>query len=92
MGGVLSALFGGHRRGPAGAERIASARSRGLPGNTGGDGDHRRRAMLSKKYSYIPDTYTSLEQVFDNLNPHGIVLHSPITKHFFRIFIPVSRV
>jgi E3 ubiquitin-protein ligase RGLG len=89
MGGMLSALFGGHRRGPAGAERMASTRSRGLPGNTGGDGDHRRRAMLSKKYSYIPDTYTSLEQVFDHLNPHGITL---LAKHFFRIFIPVSRV
>jgi hypothetical protein len=23
----------------------------------------RRRAMLSKKYSFIPDTYTSLDQV-----------------------------
>ncbi|KAM0919372.1 hypothetical protein ACQ4PT_008280 [Festuca glaucescens] len=72
MGGVLSALFGGHRRGPAGAERMASTRSRGLPGNTGGDGDHRRRAMLSKKYSYIPDTYTSLEQVAAALRDQGL--------------------
>ena len=64
MGGVLSALFGGHRRGPAGAEGMTSTRSRGPSGDgAGGGGDHRRRAMLAKKYSYIPDTYTSLEQV-----------------------------
>ncbi|XP_047073673.1 E3 ubiquitin-protein ligase RGLG4-like isoform X1 [Lolium rigidum] len=86
MGGVLSALFGGHRRGPAGAERMASTRSRGLTGNTSGDGDHRRRAMLSKKYSYIPDTYTSLEQVFDHLNPHGIILQLTSCQAFLQCF------
>ena len=64
MGGVLSALFGGgHRRGPAGAERMRSREPSGYPGS-GGVGDHRRRAMVSKKYSYIPDTYTSLDQVW----------------------------
>lgn len=72
MGGVLSALLGGgHRRGPAaaGAERM---RSRDLAGY-GGGGDHRRRrAMVSKKYSYIPDTYTSLEQVTAALRHQGL--------------------
>lgn len=72
MGGVLSALLGGgHRRGPAaaGEERM---RSRDLAGY-GGGGDHRRRrAMVSKKYSYIPDTYTSLEQVTAALRHQGL--------------------
>jgi E3 ubiquitin-protein ligase RGLG len=79
MGGVFTALFGGDRRGPAGAERMTSTRSRGLSGHGGGNGDHRRRAMLSKKYSYIPDTYTSLDQVVDRLYSHrGIILQFTI--------------
>uniref|UniRef100_A0ACD5ZZM6 Uncharacterized protein n=1 Tax=Avena sativa TaxID=4498 RepID=A0ACD5ZZM6_AVESA len=72
MGGVFSALLGGgHRRGPAGAERMRSRVPSGYPGG-GGGGEQRRRAMLSKKYSYIPDTYTSLEQVAAALRDQGL--------------------
>jgi hypothetical protein len=62
MGGVFGALFGGHRR--PGRRAPAVRRHRGLVPQPSAayDGGH-RRAMLSKKYSYIPDTFTSLDQV-----------------------------
>ncbi|CAO2210218.1 unnamed protein product [Urochloa humidicola] len=71
MGGVFGALFGGHRR--PGGGRAPAVRHRSLPpqpssANDGG----RRRAMLSKKYSYIPDTYTSLDQVAAALRQQGL--------------------
>jgi E3 ubiquitin-protein ligase RGLG len=71
MGGVLGALL--HRRSggrppaqgqqgtrhwPWGLTRQPLAYDAAAP-PAGGD----RRAMLSKKYSYIPDTFTSLDQV-----------------------------
>lgn len=73
MGGVLSALFGGHRRRAAEAGRMTTSRS-GEPSGygRGGGGEQRRRAMLSKKYSYIPDTYTSLDQVASALRDQGL--------------------
>ncbi|KAM3211320.1 hypothetical protein ACQJBY_064855 [Aegilops geniculata] len=73
MGGVLSALFGGHRRRAAEARRMTMSRS-GEPSGHGrrGGGEQRRRAMLSKKYSYIPDTYTSLDQVASALRDQGL--------------------
>jgi len=64
MGGVFGALFGGGHRGPGGRAPPA-ARHRGLvqqPSAAAYDGG-RRRAVISKKYSYIPDTFTSLDQV-----------------------------
>ncbi|XP_015695752.1 E3 ubiquitin-protein ligase RGLG4-like [Oryza brachyantha] len=65
MGGVIGALFGGggHRRA---MERTVTNRAGGA------GGDNRRRAMLSKKYSYIPDSYTSLEQVTAALRQQGL--------------------
>lgn len=68
MGGVLGALFGGHRR-PGGGTTPA-ARHRGLP--AAHDAGGRRRAMLAKKYSFIPDTYTSLDQVAAALREQGL--------------------
>lgn len=68
MGGVLGALFGGGHRRP-GAGRPA-ARHRGLPAVH--DAGGRRRAMLTKKYSFIPDTYTSLDQVAAALREQGL--------------------
>jgi E3 ubiquitin-protein ligase RGLG len=59
MGGVLGALLGGHRR----AGRTQVVRHRGLAPQPSMVDGGRRRAMLSKKYSFIPDTYTSLDQV-----------------------------
>jgi hypothetical protein len=57
MGGVIGALFrgGGHRR-----EMHRAPMNQ--PGY-GGGGENHRRAMLTKKYSYIPDNYQSLDQV-----------------------------
>jgi len=61
MGGVFGALFGGHRR-PGG--RAPAAQHRGLaPQPSAAYDGGRRRAVISKKYSYIPDTFTSLDQV-----------------------------
>ncbi|KAF7109214.1 hypothetical protein CFC21_109514 [Triticum aestivum] len=73
MGGVLSALLGGHRRRAAQAGRTTTSRSAEPSGyGRGGAGEQRRRAMLSKKYSYIPDTYTSLDQVASALRDQGL--------------------
>ncbi|KAF8712813.1 hypothetical protein HU200_028585 [Digitaria exilis] len=75
MGGVFGALFGGHRRSSTGGGRAAAAvRHRGLisqPSSAHHDVG-RRKAMLSKKYSYIPDTFTSLEQVAAALRQQGL--------------------
>ncbi|KAL6658837.1 hypothetical protein ACP70R_002877 [Stipagrostis hirtigluma subsp. patula] len=74
MGGVFGALFGGGRHGMRRAP-TAAARHRGLgrqaPSAYDAGGGH-RRAMLTKKYSYIPDTYTSLEQVAAALREQGL--------------------
>ncbi|XP_037463288.1 E3 ubiquitin-protein ligase RGLG4-like isoform X2 [Triticum dicoccoides] len=75
MGGVLSALFGGHRRRAAEARRMTMSRSgepSGYGRGGGGGGEQRRRGMLSKKYSYIPDTFTSLDQVASALCDQGL--------------------
>ncbi|KAF7101932.1 hypothetical protein CFC21_103138 [Triticum aestivum] len=75
MGGVLSALFGGHRRRAAEARRMTMSRSGEPSGHGrggGGGGEQRRRGMLSKKYSYIPDTFTSLDQVASALRDQGL--------------------
>ncbi|EMS57413.1 hypothetical protein CFC21_098139 [Triticum aestivum] len=73
MGGVLSALLGGHRRRAAEARRMTMSRSGEPSGHgRGGGGEQRRRAMLSKKYSYIPDTFTSLDQVASALRDQGL--------------------
>ncbi|RLM62099.1 E3 ubiquitin-protein ligase RGLG2 [Panicum miliaceum] len=71
MGGVFGALFGGHRR--PGGRAPAVRRHRGLVPQPSAayDGGH-RRAMLSKKYSYIPDTFTSLDQVAAALRQQGL--------------------
>ncbi|PUZ50017.1 hypothetical protein GQ55_6G025800 [Panicum hallii var. hallii] len=71
MGGVFGALFGGHRR--PGGRAPAVRRHRGLVPQPSAayDGGH-RRAMLSKKYSYIPDTFTSLDQVAEALRQQGL--------------------
>jgi hypothetical protein len=37
----------------------------------------RRRAMLSKKYSFIPDTYTSLDQVPPSKPSYHMALTDP---------------
>ncbi|KAF0914129.1 hypothetical protein E2562_026522 [Oryza meyeriana var. granulata] len=65
MGGVIGALFGGggHRR-----EMHRAPMNR--PGN--GGGGNRRSAMLSKKYSYIPDNYHSYDQVTVALRDQGL--------------------
>ncbi|RCV30189.1 hypothetical protein SEVIR_6G073000v4 [Setaria viridis] len=69
MGGVFGALFGSHRR----AGRAPAVRHRGLATQPSSAYDGgRRRAMLSKKYSYIPDTYTSLDQVAAALRQQGL--------------------
>jgi len=70
MGGVLGALL--HRRSSGGrptaqGQQGTGHRPRGLTRqpsayDAAAAGGH-RRAMLSKKYSYIPDTFTSLDQV-----------------------------
>jgi E3 ubiquitin-protein ligase RGLG len=52
MGGVLATLFGGGHR------RRAPTTTTRQPSTYGN-----RRAVLSKKYSFIPDTYKSLEEV-----------------------------
>ncbi|KAG8046424.1 hypothetical protein GUJ93_ZPchr0008g12162 [Zizania palustris] len=69
MGGAIGVLFGGgsHRR----TYRTPTNR-RQAPGYGGGGGGNYRRAMLTKKYSYIPDTYTSLEQVAAALREQGL--------------------
>ena len=68
MGGVLGALL--HRR-SGGRPPAQGTRNRHLgltrqpstyDATAAAAGGH-RKAMLSKKYSYIPDTYTSLDQV-----------------------------
>jgi len=70
MGGVFGALFGGHRR-PGG--RAPTARHRGLaPQPSAAYDGGRRRAVISKKYSYIPDTFTSLDQVAAALRQQGL--------------------
>ncbi|KAL5220937.1 hypothetical protein ABZP36_025650 [Zizania latifolia] len=68
MGGAIGALFGGcsHRR-----TYRTPTNQRQAPGYGGGGGNY-RRAMLTKKYSYIPDTYTSLEQVAAALREQGL--------------------
>ncbi|KAG2581425.1 E3 ubiquitin-protein ligase RGLG4-like [Panicum virgatum] len=73
MGGVFGALFGGGHRRPGGRAPPA-ARHRGLvqqPSAAAYDGG-RRRAVISKKYSYIPDTFTSLDQVAAALRQQGL--------------------
>ncbi|XP_062196649.1 E3 ubiquitin-protein ligase RGLG4-like [Phragmites australis] len=73
MGGVFGALFGGgHRRAvgrPAPATRHQGMGRQPLAHDAGGG---HRRAVLAKKYSYIPDTYTSLEQVSAALREQGL--------------------
>ncbi|WVZ95202.1 hypothetical protein U9M48_040996 [Paspalum notatum var. saurae] len=64
MGGVLGALWGGHRRRSAPPGTTTTTRHRGLSRQPSAYDAGRRRAMLAKKYSYIPDTYTSLEQAY----------------------------
>ncbi|KAL6856860.1 hypothetical protein ACP4OV_018242 [Aristida adscensionis] len=71
MGGVfghLGALFGGRRRAPTMARRRGLGRP---PSAYSGDAGL-QRASLAKKYSYIPDTYTSLEQVAAALREQGL--------------------
>uniref|UniRef100_A0A0E0EHL4 RING-type domain-containing protein n=1 Tax=Oryza meridionalis TaxID=40149 RepID=A0A0E0EHL4_9ORYZ len=67
MGGVIGALFrgGGHRR-----EMHRAPMNRPVYG--GGGGENHRRAMLTKKYSYIPDNYQSLDQVTAALRDQGL--------------------
>ncbi|KAG0522385.1 hypothetical protein BDA96_07G032500 [Sorghum bicolor] len=77
MGGVLGALL--HRR-SGGRPPAQGTRNRHLgltrqpstyDATAAAAGGH-RKAMLSKKYSYIPDTYTSLDQVAAALREQGL--------------------
>ncbi|TVU43472.1 hypothetical protein EJB05_09947 [Eragrostis curvula] len=73
--GAVFGLFGGggHRRsvGRGATTRHRSVSRQPSAHDVAGGGGH-RRAMLTKKYSYIPDTYTSLEQVAAALREQGL--------------------
>ncbi|KAJ1267146.1 hypothetical protein BS78_07G034200 [Paspalum vaginatum] len=75
MGGVLGALWGGHRRRsapPPGTTTTRHPRCLSRRPSAYDAAGGRRRAMLTKKYSYIPDTYTSLDQVAAALREQGL--------------------